>query len=266
MTEIRLFVPPPLARGATIAASPGQAHYLAAVMRRAIGDTVLLFDGRTGEWRARISGLSRKAAMLTVEEQTRPQAPESDLWLLAPVLKRETTEWMVEKATELGVARIVLTTSAQSAVTRTNPDRLAAIATEAAEQCGRLGVPEVVPPAPVARVLAGWPPRRHLLLADESRAAPPAHAVIAGAAAGAWALLVGPEGGFTEHELDGFRKLPFCLPASLGPRILRAETAAVIGLGLIQALAGDWQDRPGGRPHDAATCEGKSEDVRSVGG
>lgn len=265
MTEIRLFVPGPLARGAEIATTAGQAHYLAAVMRRAVGDKVLLFDGRTGEWRARISGLSRKAAMLAVEEQTRPQVPEPDLWLLAPVLRRETTEWMVEKATELGVARILLTTSARSTVTRTNPDRLAAIATEAAEQCERLSVPEIVPPAPLAQVLAGWPPRRHLLLADESRTGAAAHAVIAGAPAGAWALLVGPEGGFTERELDGFRKLPFCLAASLGPRLLRAETAAVAGLGLIQALAGDWQDQPGGRPHDAATREGKSEDVRSVG-
>lgn len=242
MSEIRLFVPGPLTRGTEIAASPDQAHYLAAVMRRAVGDTVLLFDGRSGEWRARIAALSRKAAMLSVEEQTRPQAAEPDLWLLAPVLRRETTEWMVEKATELGVARILLTTSARSAVTRTNPDRLAAIATEAAEQCERLSVPEVVPPAPLARVLAGWLPRRHLLLADESRTAPPAPAVIAGAPPGAWALLVGPEGGFTSGELDGFRKLPFCLAASLGPRILRAETAAIAGLGLIQALAGDWRE------------------------
>lgn len=266
MNEIRLFVPGPLARGARIAASPGQAHYLAAVMRRAVGDMVLLFDGRSGEWRARIDTLSRKAAMLAAEEQSRPQPPGPDLWLLAPVLKREATEWMVEKATELGVARILLATSARSAVRRTNPTRLAAIATEAAEQCGRLDVPGIAPPAPLARLLADWPSRRHLLLADESRTAPAAPAMIAGAAAGAWALLVGPEGGFTERELDGFRKLPFCLAASLGPRILRAETAAVIGLGLIQALAGDWQGSPGDRRHDAAIHEGMSEDVRSVGG
>jgi 16S rRNA (uracil1498-N3)-methyltransferase len=242
MTEIRLHVPGPLMAGMAIAATPAQAHYLAAVMRRAPGDTVLLFDGSSGEWRARIATLSRRAAMLTVEEQTRPQRSEPELWLLAPVLKRDATEWMVEKATELGVARIVLTTSARSAVTRTNPDRLAAIATEAAEQCERLAVPEVVPPAPLAQVLAAWPDGRRLVLADESRAAPPAAAVIAGAGPGAWALLVGPEGGFTGAELDGFRKLPFCLAASFGPRILRAETAAIIGLGLIQALAGDWRN------------------------
>lgn len=241
MTEIRLHVPGPLITGATIAATPAQAHYLAAVMRRAAGDSLLLFDGRSGEWRARIATLSRKAAMLAVEEQTRPQQAEPDLWLVAPVLKRETTEWMVEKATELGVSRILLTTSARSAVTRTNRDRLAAIATEAAEQCERLTLPEVAAPAPLAQVLAEWPAGRHLLVGDESRTAPPAAALIAGAGHAAWALLIGPEGGFTGGELDGFRKLPFCLAASLGPRVLRAETAAVAGLSLIQALAGDWR-------------------------
>lgn len=242
MSEIRLHVSSPLAAGAMVATTPAQAHYLAAVMRRAVGDPVLLFDGRSGEWRARIAALSRKAAMLTVEEQTRPQRAEPDLWLLAPILRRETTEWMVEKATELGASRILLTTSARSAVTRTNPDRLTAIATEAAEQCERLSVPELVPPAPVAQLLASWPAGRHLLVGDESRTAPPAAAVIGGAVPGPWALLVGPEGGFTGPELDGFRKLPFCHLASFGPRILRAETAAIAGLSLIQALAGDWRD------------------------
>jgi 16S rRNA (uracil1498-N3)-methyltransferase len=242
MTGIRLHVPGPLRTGAAIATTPAQAHYLAAVMRRAVGDALLLFDGRSGEWRARIAQLSRKAAMLAVEEQTRPQRAEADLWLLAPLLKRDTTEWMVEKATELGASRILLTTSARSAVTRTNRDRLAAIATEAAEQCERLSVPDVTAPAPLAQVLAAWPAGRHLLVGDESRTAPPAEAVIAGARPGAWALLIGPEGGFTGAELDGFRKLPFCLAASLGPRILRAETAAVAGLSLIQALAGDWRE------------------------
>jgi 16S rRNA (uracil1498-N3)-methyltransferase len=241
MTEIRLYVPGPLAAGAPITTTPAQAHYLATVMRREAGDTVLLFDGQSGEWRARIATLSRKAAMLAVEELARPQRAEADLWLLAPVLKRAATEWMVEKASELGAARIVLTTSGRSAVARTNPERLAAIATEAAEQCERLSVPEVLAPVPLAQVLASWPAGRHLLVGDESRTAPPAAAVIAGAQPGLWALLVGPEGGFTAGELDGLRKLPFCRPASFGPRVLRAETAAVVGLGLIQALAGDWR-------------------------
>lgn len=241
MGAIRLFVPGPLAAGAQVAAAPAQAHYLAAVMRRRPGDAVLLFDGRSGEWRARIAALSARAATFSVEAQTRSQAPEPDLWLVAPVLKRAATEWMVEKATELGATRIVLTTSARSAVLRTNPERLAAIATEAAEQCGRLGVPAILPPAPLDHVLARWPAERLLLLADETRTAPPAATVIAAAPAPVSALLIGPEGGFTAGELDGLRKLPFCLAASLGPRILRAETAAVAGLALIQALAGDWR-------------------------
>lgn len=240
MSPIRLFVPDPLAEGATLRLAAPQAHYLAAVMRRAVGDMVLVFNGRDGEWRGRIGAIGRGAATLSIVERTRPQAPAPDLWLLAPVLKRETLEWMVEKATELGASRILPVTSERSAVSRTNAGRLAAIAAEAAEQCRRLDVPAVAEPAPLAAVLDRWDPGRRLLLADESGAAPPVAAVLGGAEAGAWAVLVGPEGGFSARELDGLRVLPFCRPASLGPRILRAETAALAALSVLQALAGDW--------------------------
>ncbi|MDW8445385.1 MAG: RsmE family RNA methyltransferase [Acetobacteraceae bacterium] len=163
--------------------------------------------------------------------------------LLAPVLRRDTTEWMVEKATELGASAILLTTSTRSAVTRTNPDRLAAIAIEAAEQCGRLTVPRVDPPQALERRLADWPEGLGLVVCDETGASPSLVSVLAKAACAAAppAVLVGPEGGFEPRELDRLRNLPFSLPASLGPRTLRAETAALASLALVQALAGDWR-------------------------
>lgn len=247
MSQIRVFVEGPLRPGETLQLDAAQAHYLGTVMRRAAGDAVLLFNGRDGEWRARIAAIGKGRATLALEEMTRPQAASPDIWLLAPVLKRETLEWMVEKATELGVARIMPVTTARSAVTRTNPARLATIAREAAEQCRRLDVPAVAEPAPLAAVLAGWDAARLLLMGDESGNSPGLAAVIAAAAADPasprpWAVLVGPEGGFISPELDGLRKLPFCRPAGLGPRILRAETAALAALAVLQALAGDWRD------------------------
>jgi 16S rRNA (uracil1498-N3)-methyltransferase len=245
MSQIRLFVEAPLAADATLRLDGQQAHYLGTVMRRAVGDEVHLFNGRDGEWRARITAIGKGAATLALMEMMRPQGPAPDLWLLAPVLKRETLEWTVEKATELGASRIIPVTTTRSAVTRTNPARLAAIAREAAEQCRRLEVPVVDEPVPLAELLARWDAARLLLLADESGASPHVARVIAEAPPGPWAVLVGPEGGFASHELDGFRKLPFCRPAGLGPRILRAETAAVAALAVLQALAGDWRD-----PHE----------------
>lgn len=242
MSQIRLFVEGPLGAGATLRLDGPQAHYLGTVMRRAVGDDVRLFNGRDGEWRGRISAIGKGTATLALEEMTRQQGPAPDLWLLAPVLKRETLEWLVEKATELGASRIIPVTTARSAVTRTNAARLAAIAREAAEQCRRLEVPVVDEPQLLAEVLAGWDAARLLLLADESGASPPLARVLAEAPPAPWAVLVGPEGGFTSRELDGFRKLPFCRSASLGPRILRAETAAIAALAVLLALAGDWRD------------------------
>lgn len=242
MSLIRLHVADALADGATLTLGEGQARYLGAVMRRAVGDAVLVFNGRDGEWQASIATLGKGRATLTLSHRTRAQTKPADLWLLSPVLKRETLEWMVEKATELGVARILAVTTERSAVTRTNPERLAAIAAEAAEQCERLEVPTVVAPAPLAEVLGAWNPARRLLVGDERGRSPPIATVLAAESPGPWAVLVGPEGGFTARELDGLRKLPFCRLVSLGPRILRAETAALSALAVLQALAGDWRD------------------------
>jgi 16S rRNA (uracil1498-N3)-methyltransferase len=223
MTAPRLFVAAALHQGATIAPTPAQTHYLVTVLRRTQGATVCLFNGRDGAWSARLA-----RDCLRVDALLSPQAPEPDLWLAFALLKRDATDLVVQKATELGVARILPVLTARTNAGRVNRDRLTAIAIEAAEQSERLTVPEILPPQPLAALLAAWPTDRRLVVAMERSAAPP----IAGPAGG---LLIGPEGGFTEAELDALRRNPVVVPATLGPRILRAETAAIAGLALLGA-------------------------------
>lgn len=206
-----------------------QARYLGTVMRQSPGDRLRLFNGRDGEWQARITSIGKRGAVLEAETLIRHQAPEPDLWLVLSIIKREAMEWAVEKATELGVSEIHPVITARSQPARPNPTRLQAIATEAAEQCERLTVPRIHGPQPFETLLEGWPASRPLIAAIErGNDAPPARMGPSGA------LLVGPEGGFDPRELDAMRRLPFLVPASLGPRILRAETAAIVGLALLQ--------------------------------
>jgi 16S rRNA (uracil1498-N3)-methyltransferase len=229
--SIRLFVTEPLAAGAEITASPAQAQYVAKVMRRGVGEPVRLFNGRDGEWRSRIAGITRERVELVVEEQLRPQMAEPDIWLVFALLKRDATDLVVQKATELGVSTIVPVFTERTVPDRMNQSRLAAIATEAAEQSERLTVPVVVGVRRLAEVLEGWPSGRILHAAIERISASP----LCGGGAGANALLVGPEGGFSEAEVRLLRACHFVVPVSLGPRILRAETAAIAGLTLLQA-------------------------------
>ncbi len=228
--SIRLFVDAPLAEGAEIAATPGQAHYLLTVMRRAAGDPVDLFNGSDGEWRARLGSVGRGGATLRVETRLRAQHADTDLWLAFAVLKRDATDLVVEKATELGIAALLPVFTARTNAGRVNEARLLAIATEAAEQCERLSVPILHPPQRLAELLARWPAERALFVAMERCEAPPLPAV-----AGPAGLLVGPEGGWTPAECDALRGHPFVRPVSLGSRILRAETASIVGLALLQA-------------------------------
>lgn len=231
--SIRLFVDAPLAAGAEVAVSAGQAHYLGTVMRRAPGEPVRLFNGCDGEWLARIGALRRDRARLEIERKLRPQAAEPDLWLAFALLKRDATDLVVQKATELGASALLPVLTERTNAARVNEARLVAIAIEAAEQSERLTVPVIHPPCRLADLLASWPAGRRLFAAVERRLGP-AIPFVEGPAA----LLVGPEGGFTETELDGLGRHTSVAAVSLGPRILRAETAAIAGLALLQAQAG----------------------------
>jgi len=241
MSETRLYVTADLAAGLALELAPPQAHYLRSVLRLAPGAAVALFNGRDGEWLARIDRFGKNAGTLIVGEQRRPQDAPGDLWLLFAPVKRARIDFLVEKATELGVSALYPVATERTIVERVNLDRLAANAIEAAEQTERLSVPEIRPPQPLHRVLDGWSAPRRLLLCDESGTAPPIAEVLARAPAGPLAVLVGPEGGFTQTELDAFRKLSFVSPVGLGPRVLRADTAALAALAVLQALVGDWR-------------------------
>jgi 16S rRNA (uracil1498-N3)-methyltransferase len=227
---IRLFVEPDLAAGGAVAATEGQAHYLGGVMRRAVGDAVHLFNGRDGEWACRIASMARGKASFAVETMVRAQEAEPDLWLAFAVLKRDTTDLVVQKATELGVSALLPVFTERTNAGRVNADRLRAIAVEAAEQSERLTVPAIRPALKLHDTLAAWPPGRPLFVARErADAAPPAPV------SGPAGLLVGPEGGFGPHDILALDACDFLHPISLGPRILRAETAAIVGLALLQA-------------------------------
>lgn len=244
----RLFVTADMAAGAEIPLAEGQAHYLRAVMRRSVGDGIALFNGRDGEWHAVLSELGKRRAVARAEALLRPQTAEPDLWLVFAPLKRTATDLIAQKATEMGASALLPVFTARTDAQRVNTDRLAAIAMEAAEQCERLSVPVVAAPRPLDVLLGDWPADRRLILCDETGEAPPAAkafgalaADLAGAPGAPGALMIGPEGGFAKGELDRLRKLEFVTPVTLGPRILRAETAAVAVLALWQSALGDWQ-------------------------
>lgn len=243
MSIPRLFLDHPLEAGREVPATPQQAHHLGGVLRRAAGDPVLLFNGQDGEWEARIVSLRKDRASLLPERMTRPQPPPAPgPRLLVSALKRDAMDLVAEKATELGAALIQPVLARRCVADRVNTARLSAIAQEAAEQCGRLTVPRVAPAAPLHAVLDAWD-GTPLLVGDERRESPPVAAAARALQPGhPWAWLVGPEGGFERAELDDLRRRAFVSMVSLGPRILRAETAAVAGLAVLQALAGDWNE------------------------
>ncbi|WP_293681387.1 16S rRNA (uracil(1498)-N(3))-methyltransferase [uncultured Phenylobacterium sp.] len=236
---IRLSVPHDLAPGAGLDLDRGQSHYLAAVMRLVVGDEVAVFNGRDGEWRATVAVVGKRAVRLTALSRTRPQASGPDLDLIVALVKRARLETIVEKAAELGARRVRPAITERTNADHTRVDRLRAIATEAAEQTGRLDVPQIAEPMKLAALLADWEPGRRLLFCDESGDAPPM--LRAGLAEGPWAILIGPEGGFSPTERETLRALPYATPAGLGPRILRADTAAISALTLWQAAVGDWR-------------------------
>jgi 16S rRNA (uracil1498-N3)-methyltransferase len=248
-TKVRLFVAAALSLGASVPLSPDQAHYANKVMRLGPGDRARLFNGRDGEWRARIEALGRKGAAAVAEEQLRAQSSEPDAGLLFAPLKKSALDFLIAKATELGVAELRPVMTRRTTSERVNIERLRAQAIEAAEQCERLTVPEVRPMLTLERALGDWNDTRRLFVADETGGGAPVAEAFSGARAatgpqGPVAFLVGPEGGFERSELDALARLPFVTRVALGPRILRAETAALALLACWQALAGDGRSPP----------------------
>lgn len=244
--SLRLFVSSPLQHGAAVPLEEGQVHYLNTVMRASTGDEIALFNGRDGEWRARLDDLGKRRATAVAVDCLRPQDSEraGDLWLLFAPLKKDATDMVVEKATELGASCLQPVLTRYTNTSRVNTDRFLANATEAAEQCERLTVPTICPPERLETLLEGWDRRRILLVMDETGGGASIADVLATAGSGPAAILVGPEGGFEKSELDLLRRYPFVTRINLGPRILRAETAALAALTCWQALCGDWRSRP----------------------
>ena len=239
MSKVRLFIDHPLAAGQAAPLNGDQAHYLSGVMRLRPGDGITVFNGRDGEWSAVIADAGKRGGALTIADQAAAQRDPPDLWLIFAPIKKARTDFIVEKAAEMGAARILPVQTDFTNAERIRQDRLQAHAVEAAEQCGGTYVPEVADLVPLARMLDGWDPARRLLWADEAAVGPAES--LAGLPRGPWAILVGPEGGFSAAERDRLRGLPFVNRISLGPRILRADTAAVAALTLWQAALGDWR-------------------------
>jgi 16S rRNA (uracil1498-N3)-methyltransferase len=237
---IRLFVKQDLSGATRLALDPDQSRYLAAVMRLTVGDELLVFNGRDGECRARVAAIGKKSVELEAVARERPQAAGPDLELVVALVKRARLETIVEKAAELGCARVRLAITERTQSDHTRLDRLEAIATEAAEQTGRLDVPAISAPEKLETLLAGWDAGRRLLFCDEAGDAPPILDALRAAPAGPWAILIGPEGGFSPMEREILRGRSFITACSLGPRILRADTAAIAALSVWQAALGDW--------------------------
>jgi 16S rRNA (uracil1498-N3)-methyltransferase len=239
--KLRLHVDAALGSGLAVTPDPAQAHYLLRVMRAGEGDTVRLFNGRDGEWRARLTGTGKRGVTLACETQLLPQAEVPDIWLAFAPIKRTPADFVTQKATELGVRALQPVITRRTVARRVNSERMRANAVEAAEQSGRLSVPDVRAPKDLAALLREWPHERTLVFCDEGGDAPPiAQALTAANNAWSWGVLTGPEGGFDPEERAAIRKQPFVLPVTLGPRIMRADTAALAALAVWQAVRGDW--------------------------
>jgi 16S rRNA (uracil1498-N3)-methyltransferase len=240
----RLFVRGVLAPGARVELDRSQAHYLVNVIRLEDGGALLVFNGRDGEYRATLAAESRRSHALVIGEQTRMQPPAPDLRYLFAPIKHARLDYMVEKATEMGVARITPVLTQHGQVSRVNRERMEANAIEAAEQCGILTLPRIDEPVALEPLLDAWPadePARRIIFCDEADGGADPLAILAGLPRSPLAVLIGPEGGFSEAERGRLRALPFVTALPLGPRILRADTAAVAALALVQAACGDWK-------------------------
>ena len=243
--KIRLYIDDNIETEQIITLNEKQSHYLVKVMRLNISDLVLLFNGRDGEWISEIKYFEKKSVVLKLVKCIRIQEEPTNLWLAFAPIKRGRIDLIAEKATELGVSRLIPVITAHTQNTKVNTARLRANTNEAAEQCNRLTVPEIMEPISLKNFLSSWPSGRILLVADETGGGAPILDIIGRSGRKentAYTLLVGPEGGFSREELDELSKLPFVTKIDLGPRVLRAETAVVAAISVIQAVSGDWQN------------------------
>jgi 16S rRNA (uracil1498-N3)-methyltransferase len=238
--KIRLYVDAPLGKGQSLSLSRDQAHYITGVMRQKVGAIIALFNGRDGEWQAELVDAGKRRAVLTCLEQSKPQSIPPDLWLYFAPIKKARTDFIVEKAAELGVAKIFPVQTDFTNSERIRQDRLQAHAVEAAEQCGETYVPPVDALQKLNLVLANWPDDRKLLFCDETLV-DDATSGLGGQKGEKWAILIGPEGGFSDAEITQLRTLKTTRSFSLGPRVLRADTAAVAAITLWQNTLGDWR-------------------------
>jgi 16S rRNA (uracil1498-N3)-methyltransferase len=238
--KTRLYVTADLGKGVAVALDEGQTHYLLHVLRAQAGNRVLLFNGRDGEWQAEITQAGKRGVTATCLKQTGPQAEAPDIWLAFAPVKKTPSDYLVQKAAELGVSVLQPVFTRRTVVSRINQERMAANAVEAAEQSGRLSVPEIRTATSLEKLLASWPQKRWLFFCDEGGDAKPL-AEAARWIGGSAAILTGPEGGFDPSEREMLRALPFVTPVTLGPRILRADTAALAALAIWQSVSGDWR-------------------------
>ena len=236
--KLRLYVTADLGSGMAVAADDGQVHYLLHVMRAKPGMRISLFNGRDGEWLAEIGAAGKRGVTLNCLKRSAPQAGVPDLWLAFAPVKKTPSDYLTQKATELGVSLLQPVMTRRTIVSRINADRMAANAIEAAEQSGRLSVPEIREAVSLEKLLAGWPQERRIYFCDEGGDAQP---LARASAPGPAAILTGPEGGFDPAEREKLRALPFVTPVTLGPRILRADTAALAALAIWQSISGDWK-------------------------
>ncbi|MFZ5748056.1 MAG: 16S rRNA (uracil(1498)-N(3))-methyltransferase [Pseudomonadota bacterium] len=235
----RLFVEAPLAPGRMLRIDGPQAHYLVSVMRMRVDDPVKLFDNATGEWVGVAREVRKRDLTLEVTQHLRERETVPDLWLCAAPIKKGRIDWLVEKACELGVDCVVPVLTRRTVVDRLNLDRLTAHMVEAAEQCGRTALPSLAEPVKLSALLRDWPADRALFFADETGGTAAMEAMRT--RPGPAAVLIGPEGGFDSDERAAIRALPQAIGISLGPRILRADTAAAAAVALWMAAAGDWR-------------------------
>jgi 16S rRNA (uracil1498-N3)-methyltransferase len=239
--KARLYVTADLGDGVAVPLDEAQAHYLLHVLRAKSGNLVALFNGRDGEWLAEISQAGKRGVIAACRKQTASQAGTPDIWLVFAPVKKTPADYLVQKATELGASVLQPVFTRRTIVTRINQERMLANAIEAAEQSGRLSVPEVREDVSFEKFLAGWPKERRLLFCDEGGDAKAMTQAARESRGGPTAILTGPEGGFDPAERAALRALPFVTPVTLGPRILRADTAALAALAIWQSVGGDWR-------------------------